>query len=122
MLDRFTGRGAGVEATKRMTENGMVVLRGLAPEDLRELVEEALEPTLLPLVYREALDLAAGHRDRGERTYIVTATLQEIAEALAAKLGFDGALTWKGNLEALGPQVQSIARIVRMRKFLAKQR
>jgi two-component system OmpR family response regulator len=38
------------------------------------------------------------------------------------ELGFDGALTWKGNLEALGPQVQSIARIVRMRKFLAKQR
>jgi HAD superfamily hydrolase (TIGR01490 family) len=89
---RFTGRGAGVEATKRMTEGGMVVLRGLAPDDLRELVEEALEPTLLPLVYREALDLADGHRERGERTYIVTATLQEIAEALAAQLGFDGAL------------------------------
>jgi HAD superfamily hydrolase (TIGR01490 family) len=89
---RFAGRGAGVEATKRMTEGGMVVLRGLAPDDLRELVEEALEPTLLPLVYREALELVHGHRERGERTYIVTATLQEIADALAARLGFDGAL------------------------------
>jgi CheY-like chemotaxis protein len=38
------------------------------------------------------------------------------------ELGFDGALTWKGNLEALGPQVQSIARMMRMRKFLSKQR
>jgi CheY-like chemotaxis protein len=38
------------------------------------------------------------------------------------ELGFDGALTWKGNLEALGPQVQSIARIVKMRKFMSKQR
>jgi HAD superfamily hydrolase (TIGR01490 family) len=89
---RFSGRGAGVEATRRMTENGMVVLRGLAPDDLRELVSEALEPTLLPLVYREALDLVAEHRSRGERAYIVTATLQEIADALANELGFDGAL------------------------------
>jgi HAD superfamily hydrolase (TIGR01490 family) len=75
-----------------MTEGGMVVLRGLTPDDMRQLVAEALEPSLLPLVYREALDLAAGHRARGEATYIVTATLQEIADALAAELAFDGAL------------------------------
>jgi hypothetical protein len=38
------------------------------------------------------------------------------------ELGFDGALTWKGNLEALGPQVQSIARIAKMRKFMSNKR
>ena len=38
------------------------------------------------------------------------------------ELGFDGALTWKGNLDALGPQVQSIARIVKMRKFMSGKR
>jgi HAD superfamily hydrolase (TIGR01490 family) len=89
---RFAGRGAGHEATRRMAENGMVVLRGFTPEEMRELVAEALERTLLPLVYREALDLALRHRARGEATYIVTATLQEIADALAAELGFDAAL------------------------------
>lgn len=75
-----------------MAENGLAVLRGLEPGELRELVAGALERSLLPLVYREALDLAAEHRGRGEPTYIVTATLQEIAEALAAELGFDRAL------------------------------
>jgi CheY-like chemotaxis protein len=38
------------------------------------------------------------------------------------EFGFDGALTWKGNLDALGPQVQSIARIVKMRKFMSGKR
>jgi CheY-like chemotaxis protein len=38
------------------------------------------------------------------------------------EFGFDGALTWKGNLEALGPQIQSIARILRMRKFMNSKR
>ncbi len=38
------------------------------------------------------------------------------------ELGFDGALTWKGNLDALGPQIQSIARIVQMRRFMSKKR
>src|SRR5207244_9162369 len=75
-----------------MAENGFAVLRGLAPEELRELVAGALERSLLPLVYADALDLAAAHRGRGERTYIVTASLQEIADALAAELGFDAAL------------------------------
>src|SRR5205823_5465937 len=80
---RFAARGASAEATKSMAENGLVVLRGLEPRELRELVAGALERSLLPLVYREALDLAAEHRACGEPTYIVTATLQEIAEALA---------------------------------------
>jgi CheY-like chemotaxis protein len=34
------------------------------------------------------------------------------------ELGFDGALTQKGNLEALVRQVQSIAKIMEMRRFV----
>jgi HAD superfamily hydrolase (TIGR01490 family) len=49
-------------------------------------------PVLRPFVYREALDLAAGHTDRGEPVYIVSAALQEVVEAIAQQLGLDGAL------------------------------
>src|SRR5581483_5769471 len=45
-----------------------------------------------PLVYAESLDLVDRHRRRGEPVYIVSATLQEIVDAIAADLGFDGAL------------------------------
>jgi HAD superfamily hydrolase (TIGR01490 family) len=47
---------------------------------------------LRPLVYAESLDLVERHRKRGEPVYIVSATLQEIVEAIADDLGFDGAL------------------------------
>jgi len=47
---------------------------------------------LKPLVYREPLALAREHKQRGECVYIVSAALQEIVDALAGELDFDGAL------------------------------
>jgi HAD superfamily hydrolase (TIGR01490 family) len=56
------------------------------------LVAESMERILRPLVYAESLDLVERHRRRGEPVYIVSATLQEIVQAIADDLGFDGAL------------------------------
>ena len=51
-----------------------------------------MEPVLRPLVYAEPLRLVERHRERGERVFVVSATLQEIVDAIAEDLGFDGAL------------------------------
>jgi HAD superfamily hydrolase (TIGR01490 family) len=59
---------------------------------MRDLVAESMEEVLRPLVYAESLDLVDRHRRRGEPVYIVSATLQEIVQAIADDLGFDGAL------------------------------
>jgi HAD superfamily hydrolase (TIGR01490 family) len=88
----FVARGASREAVRRAAEDGLRVLAGHRPEELRELVAEALESVLRPLVYAEPLRLVEHHRERGERVFIVSATLQEIVEAIAEDLGFDGAL------------------------------
>jgi HAD superfamily hydrolase (TIGR01490 family) len=77
---------------RRAAEDGLVLLRGFSAEEMRSLVAEALEPVLRPLVYREPLDLAGRHRDRGEPVYVVSAALQEVVDALARDLGLDGAL------------------------------
>ena len=69
-----------------------MLLRGFTPGQMRELVAEALEPVLRPLVYDEPLRLLERHRERGEPSYIVSAALQEVVEAMADDLGFDGAL------------------------------
>ena len=58
----------------------MSVLKGVPVESMREIAAEAWEPVFRPLVYREALDLAASHAARGERVYIVSAALQEVVE------------------------------------------
>jgi HAD superfamily hydrolase (TIGR01490 family) len=88
----FMARGASHEAVRRAAEDGLLVLRGFTPEELRTLVADSMEHVLRPLVYAESLDLVARHKRRGEPVYIVSATLQEIVQAIADDLGFDGAL------------------------------
>ena len=88
----FVLRGASHDAVKRAAVDGLVVLRGFRPEELQVLVAEAMERVLRPLVYAESLDLVDRHRRRGEPVYIVSATLQEIVQAIADDLRFDGAL------------------------------
>jgi HAD superfamily hydrolase (TIGR01490 family) len=88
----FALRGASHKAVRSAAEDGLVVLRGFTPEQMRDLVAEAMEPILRPLVYAEPLQLIEQHRERGDRVYIVSATLQEIVQAIADDLGFDGAL------------------------------
>ena len=88
----FAARGAGAETVRKAAEDGLIVLKGFRVDDLRTLVAEAMEPVLKPLVYSDPLQLVERHRARGERAYIVSATLQEIVEELARELGFDGAL------------------------------
>jgi HAD superfamily hydrolase (TIGR01490 family) len=88
----FAARGASAEAVRRASEDGMRILSGFRVDELRELVADAMEPVLKPLVYRDPLRLVEQHRARGERVYIVSATLQEIVDELARELGFDGAI------------------------------
>jgi HAD superfamily hydrolase (TIGR01490 family) len=86
----FVARGASGEAVRRVAEDGMAVLRGFSVTEMQSLVAEAMEPVLKPLVYAEPLALVRRHRERGEPVYIVSAALQEIVDALAAELEFDG--------------------------------
>jgi HAD superfamily hydrolase (TIGR01490 family) len=88
----FVARGAGAETVRKASEDGLMILKGFRVDDLRELVADAMEPVLKPLVYSEPLHLVQRHRERGEPVYIVSATLQEIVDELARELGFEGAL------------------------------
>lgn len=88
----FTRFGAGQSRVGQTAESAMAILEDLPVGVMREIVAEALDPVLKPLVYQEALDLAAAHAARDERTYIVSAALQEIVDGLAQVLGFDGAV------------------------------
>ena len=88
----FVARGASDERVRKAASDGLMILRGFTPDQMRVLVADALEPVLRPLVYRGPLELVRRHRERGEPVYIVSAALQEIVEALAHDLGFDGAL------------------------------
>jgi HAD superfamily hydrolase (TIGR01490 family) len=88
----FGLRGANAERVRRASEDGMRILDGFSVKEMQELVGDAMEPVLRPLVYDEPLHLVRRHREQGERVYIVSATLQEIVQHIADDLGFDGAV------------------------------
>jgi HAD superfamily hydrolase (TIGR01490 family) len=88
----FVLRGASHEMVRRAAEDGLLLLRGMTPEEMRQLVRDALEPELRPLVYGDAMDVVHRHQRKGEPCYVVSATLQEVVETIAADLGFDGGL------------------------------
>ncbi|MCE3286715.1 MAG: Phosphoserine phosphatase [Gaiellaceae bacterium] len=88
----FIRYGAGTSRVGRTAETGMAFLKGVPVEVMREIVVEAVDSAFKPHVYRDALDLVARHRERGEKSFVVSAALQEIVDALVAELGFDGGL------------------------------
>jgi HAD superfamily hydrolase (TIGR01490 family) len=88
----FVLRGASAERVRSAAEDGMKILKGFSVAEMQHLVGDAMEPVLRPLVYQEPLRLVQQHRERGDRVYIVSATLQEIVQHIADDLGFDGAV------------------------------
>ena len=78
----FVLRGVSAERVRSVSEEGMKVLAGFSVADMQRLVGDAMEDVLRPLVYQEPLRLVQHHRERGERVYIVSATLQEIVDGV----------------------------------------
>lgn len=92
----FTRFGAGQSRIGQTADSAMSVLDGVSVDVVRDIAAEAWEQVLRPLVYREALDLAAEHAARGEPVYIASAALQEVVEEIARRLGFAGAIASTG--------------------------
>ena len=88
----FARFGAGQARVGQTADSAMSILRGLPVQLMREIAAEAWEPVLRPLVYRDALDFAARHADRGEPVFVASAALQEVVEEVSDQLGFDGAI------------------------------
>ena len=88
----FTRFGAGHGRSGQTADSAMSILAGVPVELVQEIVDDAWDSALRPLVYQEPLDLADQHSARGERVLVVSGALQEIGERVAGELGFDGAL------------------------------
>ena len=96
----FARFGAGQARVGQTADSAMSILKGVSVDVMREIAESAWAPVLRPLVYREAVELAAVHASRGEPVFIVSAALQEVVETIAQKLGFAGALASRAEVEA----------------------
>jgi HAD superfamily hydrolase (TIGR01490 family) len=86
----FVRFGASQSRVGQTAESAMSVLRGLPVEVMQEIVAESVQTALRPHVYRESLEAVASHAERGERSFILSAALQEIVDALVQELGLAG--------------------------------
>jgi HAD superfamily hydrolase (TIGR01490 family) len=86
----FVRYGAGTSRVGQTADSAMAFLKGVPVETMREIVRESMDTAFRPHVYRDALDLVARHRERGEKSFVVSAALQEIVDALVGELGLDG--------------------------------
>ena len=88
----FLVRGLEEEAVRKGACEGMILLKGIAVEELQQMLGEAMEHVLAPLVYAEPLELLERHRRQGEPAYVLSASLNEVVVHIARDLGFDGAI------------------------------
>ncbi len=94
--------GASEQKLARVRESMLTLTKGWDREQIREIVREALEETVEPIIYAEALDLIEAHRAAGNKVYLVSASPEEIVEPLAEHLGVDGCIATRAVVDDEG--------------------
>jgi len=95
---RFRLNGSTDQGTDLLRARVLDAIAGTRVVDLMRLGPDVFA-TLLPRVYPEMLNEAWEHQDAGRPIYIVTAASQEMAEALAQVLGFDGGIGTRSEIK-----------------------
>jgi HAD superfamily hydrolase (TIGR01490 family) len=84
-------RGVSSSQLAQTADQTFKLMKGWPVEDLRALIEKEIEP-LAALAFPDAITRMRAHQARGEQAVVVSASLIELVEPLAQRLGLDGAL------------------------------
>lgn len=88
----FKYLGADHDRMEDMRNNALKLCTGWDKRHMSEIVTEALEDVIDPIVYREAVDEIAAHKAAGHKVFMVSASPEEIVVPLSKHLGADGAV------------------------------
>jgi HAD superfamily hydrolase (TIGR01490 family) len=94
--------GADEARMQRMQASVLRLTKGWDQATVSEVVKEALEDVIVPIVYDEALDLIRTHQEAGRKVFIVSASPIEVVAPLAHFLGVDDAIATRARLDADG--------------------
>jgi HAD superfamily hydrolase (TIGR01490 family) len=84
-------RGVSSRELSQVAEQTFKLMRGWPVEELRALIADQIEP-LAALAFPDAISRMRAHQERGEGAIVVSSSLQDLVEPLAARLGLDGAI------------------------------
>jgi len=94
--------GASEQKLERIRESVLRLTRGWEQARVAEIVEEALEQIVDPIIYAEAADLIDQHRAEGRSVVLVSASPVEIVAPLGRYLGADAAIASRARLDEAG--------------------
>jgi HAD superfamily hydrolase (TIGR01490 family) len=81
--------GADHDQMERMRDYLSALVTGWNVQQVRDIVAETLHELIVPVVYREATALIAGHHAAGRDVVIVSSSGCEVVEPIGAMLGAD---------------------------------
>lgn len=87
----FQLRGEQAKKVNKYRESSLDFVTGRSRSELIDWGHDIAEERILPRVYEDIVRVIDGHRERGYKTYLVTAAPIELADTIAAALGMDGA-------------------------------
>ena len=83
----FSLSGADEDRTKRMRAEISALCAGWDVAQVRAIVNETLHDIVDPLVYAEAAELIASHKERGHEVIVLSAAGEEVVKPIAAMVG-----------------------------------
>ncbi len=94
--------GASEEKLERIRESVLRLTRGWEQTRVAEIVGEALEQIVDPIIYAEAADLIDLHRAAGRSVVLISASPVEIAVPLGRYLGADATIGSRAHVDESG--------------------
>lgn len=88
----FARRGTSRQRERSITEDLRPLIAGVEVAPLRAAIIRSLDRYVVPRLFPAIVDLLRAHQERGDLTYIVSASPREIVEPIAAMLGATGAI------------------------------
>lgn len=94
--------GASDERLGALRESALAVIKGWQQQRVRQVVRETMDQVVVPIIYKEALELIAKHREAGRMIVIVSASPEEIVLPLSEHLGADTAIASRARVDKDG--------------------
>jgi HAD superfamily hydrolase (TIGR01490 family) len=94
--------GASEQKLNQIRESVLRLIKGWHSDRVREIVAEAIEGIVEPIIFAEAADLIDRHRAEGRLVVIVSASPEEIVIPLSRFLGADECIASKARVDEDG--------------------
>ena len=88
----FHTSGADHDQMESMREYMSKLVTGWEVEKVQQIVAETLDDIIDPMVYQEALDLIAEHKEAGRDVVIISSSGTDVVEPIGVRLGADLAI------------------------------